>query len=510
MPSKLAPLSVPYRVAVSLSRFAWLLVVGTVSAGRGRLPLLAGLFGLALLATLAYQVAYVRRFEYELTDDTVDVESGVLSRRSREVPYHRIQNVDVSRNVVQRGLGIAELAIETAGGGQTEVTLRYLDADTASELRTSLSRRKRGERGADDRSEESGTAERSRESLFSITTRELLVLGVVGLDLRLLSFIAVALPVVLPSVSGATPLFDLFRVAPLLLAGLAGVALAVSMGQAVVSYYGFRLSRVSDELSYRRGLGREYSGTIPLDKVQSVVLTENVLARRLGYASVSIETAGYAPSGDAGGSQSAVPLADRENAYRLAREVESFGTPSFERPPKRARTRYAIRYGLGVLFLTGVATAVVRVADLAVPVPAATLLAALVLVPVAAHLRWKNLGYAVGDDHFVARAGFWSRRTQVVPFYRIQTLAQQATVFQRRRDLATIAADTAGGHGWTTPRAVDIDAETATTLRETLDTRLQRALRDRRGDRNGRDERDDSKAGTSRDEQATRDERAGG
>ena len=145
MPSKLDPLSVPYRVAVSLSRFGWLLVVGTVSAGTQRLPLLVGLFGIVLFAALAYQVAYVRRFSYELTEDTFDVYSGVFSRRSREIPYHRIQNVDVTRNVVQRALGIAELAIETAGGGETEATLRYLEADTADELRAALSRRKRGE-----------------------------------------------------------------------------------------------------------------------------------------------------------------------------------------------------------------------------------------------------------------------------------------------------------------------------------------------------------------------------
>ncbi|RNJ26144.1 PH domain-containing protein [Halosegnis longus] len=476
MPSKLDPLSVPYRVAVSLSRFGWLLVVGTVSAGTQRLPLLVGLFGIVLFAALAYQVAYVRRFEYELTEDTFDVYSGVFSRRSREIPYHRVQNVDVTRNVVQRALGIAELAIETAGGGETEATLRYLDADAADDLRAALSRRKRGE-------SEAGDAEptpREREALFSITTRELLLLGVVGLDLRLLSFIAVALPVVLPSVSEATPLFDLLQVAPFLLAGLAALALAASMVQAVVSYYGFELHREGDELGYRRGLAKEYSGTIPLDKVQSVVLTENVLARRLGYASVAIETAGYSPSGDSTGSQSAVPLAERDHAYTLAREVESFGDPTFERPPKRARTRYAVRYALALLALTGLATAVVRLVEFTPPVPTAALLAGLILVPVAAHLKWANLGYAVGEDHFVARAGFWSRRTQVVPFYRIQTVAEQATIFQRRRDLASVVVDTAGTHGWSAPSAPDIDADRASDLRETLEARLQAALRARR------------------------------
>ena len=98
----------------------------------------------------------------------------------------------------------------------------------------------------------------------------------------------------------------------------------------------------------------------------------------------------------------------------------------------------------------------------------------------AAHLRWANLGYAVEEDHFVARAGFWSRRTQVVPFYRTQTIAEQATIFQRRRDLASVVVDTAGTHGWSAPSAPDIDARRASDLRETLEARLQAALRARR------------------------------
>jgi putative membrane protein len=101
--------------------------------------------------------------------------------------------------------------------------------------------------------------------LFAITSRELFLLGVVRVDLRLLSFATVVVPFLVPSVSETFPLVDLLRAAPLLLGGIVLLALVVSSLAAVASYYKFVLSRGDGELRYRRGLLQEYSGTIPLD-----------------------------------------------------------------------------------------------------------------------------------------------------------------------------------------------------------------------------------------------------
>jgi len=482
---KLHPLSVVYRTGTAVSRFAWVLVIGAVSTsqfgglGTGAAVALAA----AVVGVFAYQIVYVRRFDYELTADTFDLRSGVVSRRTREIPYRRVQNVDVSRNVLQRALGIAELRIETAGGGETEAQLRYVSDDEADRIQREIGRLKRGV--AED---ETDPQPETTKELFAITARELLLLGVVRVDLRLLSFVTVLLPIVIPSVSETFPLLDLLRAAPLVLGGLVALALVVSSAAAVANYYGFELHRGADELRYRRGLLQEYSGTIPLDKVQSVSVTENVLARRLGYASLEVETAGYAPGGNGNGSQSAVPLARRERVFDLARSVEGFGEVSFQRPPRRARTRYAVRYSLVVAFLTAVSLAVVRFTPISPPVPALSPLVLLIFVPVAAHLKWANLGYALTDDHFVAREGFWTRTTRVVPYYRVQTLVESATVFQRRRDLATLVVDTAGsqGFGANDARALDIDVSRANELRRTLEERFQTALVATRAENAGR------------------------
>lgn len=472
---RLSPLSVPYRAAETVARFAWVVVITVVGGASSTVGAPIGLLAVAvvLLGAVAYQVAYYRRFSYGLTEDTLDIDAGVFSRRAREIPYRRVQNVDVRRNPVQRALGIAELRVETAGGGETEASLRYVAADTATRLQSELSRRKRGD-GED-------TPEPEARELYAITPRELGLLGVVGVDLRLLSAGAALLPLVVPSVSRRFPLASLARTAPLLLAGLAAVALLASSVQAVTSYWGFRLVDAGDELRYERGLLQQYAGTIPREKIQTVKLSENVLARLVDHAAVEVETAGYAP-GESGGSQSAVPLADRERAVALAREVEAFPDRELDRPPTRARIRYAARYLLVLAVLAAVWYALVRFAPLPVPGPVWAPLALLPLVPVAAHLKWRNLGYALLDDHVVTRGGFWTRTTHVVPYYRVQTLVESATVFQRRRDLATLVVDTAGSGGLTSrdARAVDVGAATATDLRETVEERLAAALASRR------------------------------
>ncbi|MFC7173834.1 PH domain-containing protein [Haloplanus litoreus] len=136
---------------------------------------------------------------------------------------------------------------------------------------------------------------------------------------------------------------------------------------AILNYYDFRLTQVEDELQYERGLLRRYDGSIPLDKVQTLTVADDPLKRYFGYASLRIETAGYAPGAGENGSEAAVPLATRDRVFALANRIEPFGAPTFERPPKRVRGRYAFRYLLGVGVLVALLYAVNHVTTQALP-----------------------------------------------------------------------------------------------------------------------------------------------
>ena len=477
---QLDPLSIPYRaVERGLQAVIGIAIAGVAGAGS-----VGGLEGLAVFAvvllvgialSIGWQIAYFRRFEYRLTEDTFDIDSGVISRRAREIPYGRIQNVDIRQNVIQRVLGIAEVRLETAGGGETEARLRYISLDDAGHVQEEVSRRKRGE--TTERADEPSTE--SETQLFELTSRELVILGIVSMDLRLLSVLAIPLSFVGPSV------FDEFApegvTIALIVAGVVVLVVASAIMSGLLSmarYYGFVLEERTEEYRYERGLFQRFSGSIPKDKVQTITMTENVIARRLGHASLSIETAGYAGSNGDGGSssQSAIPVAQREHVVELAHRIEDFEGLEFERPPKRARERYAVRYTLVVAALVAAAYGIVRFTQLSFPWYA--LAAAMILVPIAAHLKWTHRGYRLEDDHVITRNGFWSRRITVVPAYRIQTVTTSGTIFQRRRRLATLTVDTAGAYSLLgdDAQAVDIDADVADSLRADLAEDLQEAI----------------------------------
>lgn len=483
--SRLHPLSIPYRVAQSVLGYLPLVFFAAIASG----PAFGGV-GLALatlaivvgfVAVVAWQVAYYKRFEYVTTPDTFDIQSGVISRRNREIPYRRVQNVDISRNIVQRAFDIAELRIETAGGGETEAILRYVGYEEAKRLQDELRRRKRADSAAGPN--ETPAAEDDDELIYAITPEDLGVLAIASFDLRLASFLSVLL-----SLAGPPVLIELLTdlpVSPFLVLGaviaLVVVASALLSGaSAVFSTYGFRLTRSGDELRYERGLIQRFDGSIPLDKVQSLVLRENLLKRLLGYTSLSVETAGYAPGqGGAVGSESAVPIARRETTWGIARDIEPFEEVEITRPPKRARYRYAIRY----LLVLAVLTALVYAGTLAFGFEMYwyALFLGVPLAPVAAHYKWASRGYFVGEDYVVTRDGFWHRTTRVVPYYRVQNAIETQTVLQRRWRLASVLVDTAGTGSLVggDARAIDLDDKQATGLRETIADRLQTALRKR-------------------------------
>ena len=506
MSRRLSPLSVPYRVLQRGGGFA--IAIAFVARGGIDIPgvgpagpiVLFAIAGAAALALIGYETAYVRRFTYDLGGDTLDIESGVVSRRSREIPLRRIQNVDISRNVVQRLLGIAVVSFETAGGGDTEARLRFVSFEEAKRLQSALGRLKRAAEEDDAAGDEDadgpdpatpGAGDRPTRrrpdvppvtELFALDRTELALVGALSIDFRvpgvLFLIVSTVGSTVVPTYLRATSGVALVLAGAAVLVGVALLSWVVGAAAAVAQYYDFRLVRSGDELQYERGLLQRYDGSIPFDKIQTLTVADNPLKRYFDYATLYIETAGYAPGsgGSSRGSEAAVPLAERDRVLDLIEELEPVGEVTFRRPPKRARRRYLVRYLLVVGVLTGIAYS----ADLLVPLPVPPWSPA-VLAPLAiwfAHATWRHRGFWLGDHHVVTRNGVLRRRTKIVPYYRIQTVIDSRTVFQRRLGLATVTVDTAGSLslGGQDAAAVDVTGATADDLRAELEARLDRAV----------------------------------
>lgn len=488
--------------------------------------------GGALLGA-AFGVARYLRFSYEPAGDTLAVASGVFNRQERAIPLGRIQNVDVQRNLIQRALGLAVVRFETAGGGSTEAVLDAVTLDEARRLQefvaahgradaqptapeegdsaaadtTRPADNERHEPEAETEGDDGQTFERSGPDetlLYDLSVRDLLIMGFVTAKPGAPILVVVGTPVfgdlALSVISATTaalggpetvalellPTYSPGEILLTAVVALVEFAIAtwlVSATLTIVEYYEFKLSRVGDELRYERGLLNRYSGSIPVEKIQTVSIRETAPMRVLGYAGLSVETAGYGPgANESQASNTAIPLDDPETVRTMAESLGEFEATPVERPPRRARRRYAVRYGLLPLVASGILVLVDSFL-FAFQWWYAPLLA-LPLAVVAGHLKWKHRGHATTDDALLTRSGFWTRSTRAVPYYRIQTVIGSRSIFQRYRDLASITADTAstsslmGGDA----TAHDVDDATARQLHDDLRGRLWNHIRRRRAE----------------------------
>ncbi|WP_239525661.1 PH domain-containing protein [Microbacterium sp. B35-30] len=107
------------------------------------------LAGLAVLAALIVLVAVFytswRFHTFRITDDDVEVRSGILFRTQRRAPLDRVQGVNLTRPMIARLLGMAKLEVVGAGA-DANVKLEYLSTANAEAVRTDILRLASGRR----------------------------------------------------------------------------------------------------------------------------------------------------------------------------------------------------------------------------------------------------------------------------------------------------------------------------------------------------------------------------
>jgi len=78
---------------------------------------------LPVLVLLPLPVLRYRIWCYEIREDAIYLERGVITRVRTVVPYVRIQHVDTSRGPIARATGLATLVVYTAGSRGADVTI---------------------------------------------------------------------------------------------------------------------------------------------------------------------------------------------------------------------------------------------------------------------------------------------------------------------------------------------------------------------------------------------------
>ena len=400
-------------------------IVGQQGLRDASLEVFLAVLGIGIPSAIFVGWLLWRAMRYRLTETELQVESGVLTKRSRRVPLARLQSVDVVRPLFARFLGLAELRLEVVGGsGGAEAPLSYLGEKEAHQLRGRLLALAAGRSAGDS----AALAEPEQEQVLVVVPLGPLIwstlLGpplVVGTALFVVLVVAAAIDLSLVGgvLLGAVPL----------LIGVGSFAV-----RRMLTEYGFTVAESGDGLRLRHGLLETRSSTIPAGRVQTVRISEPLLWRPFGWARVEVDVAGYSAGGgeEQASTSALLPVAPRDFALRLVARVLGGAPPAVgDRPPRRARWR--------------------------------------------APLSHRRLAIGIDGRHLVSTHGVLTTTTDVVPLAKVQSLRLTSGPLQRRLGLTSLHVDTAGRRLPGTVAPHRGDEEAARLLAET--TVLARAAR---------------------------------
>ena len=367
--------------------------------------------GVVLLAAvvLGLTAGYVTwAFTYFVIDGTeLRIDSGVFMKRSRRMPYERIQSIDIAQPFGARILGLAELRIEMAGGEESRTELRFFPLEEARTLRATLLGRASGE--TDEAPVPTAPAHPADRLIADVPIGRLIVAGILTSDFVAAIAISAALLIAVIANAAATAVFgrDGFVATsiPVLLA--LGGWLYTLVRSRLFEQWGFRLSYAANGLHVERGLFNHISQTVPLDRVQGVVVEQPLLWRPFGWYRVRVDTAGYTRGGDV----------DGDDATSTLLPVGDFGV---------VRTVFA-----SVLPGVDPSTVPLRVA----PARSAW------FAPIG--WRFRRIGY--DERAIVMTRGWITHRIDVVPHAKTQSVRVVQGPLQRRLQLSDLIVDTTKG-----------------------------------------------------------------
>jgi putative membrane protein len=436
-------------------------VAGSVS-GRGALWS-AG----ALAITLGLALSRWFTTRYRVTEDRVEVRTGLLRRRVLAVSRDRVRTVDVTARPMHRLLGLTRVEVGTGrsdreGGGA--VRLDGLTESEAAALRADLLHRREqvpapatvGEAVVEVPAEAPET-ELARLDPSWIRYAPFTLSGVVSVGV-VVGFLANLASEAHFDPERSGPLrqvaHDLGRaplaltVAALAVVALVAVVVASTVGYAL-AFWDFRLTRHSGgTLHVTRGLITTRSITIEERRLHGAEISEPLLLRMVASARlIAIATGLRVGLGAERGGSLLVPPAPRAEVQRVAAEVIGRSAP-LTCPLVAHGPRARIRRYTRALGGWGLLAAALAILHWAAGGPAWLLIVAVVLLPVAALLaadRYRNLGHAVADLSLVVRSGSLVRRRCVVSAEGIIGWSVERSFFQRRVGLATLTATTAAG-----------------------------------------------------------------
>jgi putative membrane protein len=448
--------------------------------GAGRFALAIGVGLAAFVIGSGFSYLSWRRFTYVVGEADIRVESGVISRTARSVPYERIQDVSLAEPLLARLVGLVAVKFETGAGGAEDLSLAYVTAAEAERLRQ-LVRERREEAAGTSAAPVADVPAPADDgpcaALFAMGPRRLVTFGLFEFSLAVFA----ALFGLVQYVDNITPL-DLWDVdvwygwlkqqgstvatlGPVVqalgvIAGLMGlivIGFATGLARTIAREWGFVLENTPRGFRRRRGLFTRTDVVMPAHRVQALDIGTGFLRYRFGWHGLRFVSLAQDNENT---SHDVAPFATMDEIAPIA-AAAGFRLPDDATRWQRASTAYRNDRIIGTsLLFVAIAAGLAALAPFGwflIPLGAA------LVAGVIALYEWEfRRRHAIDDTQIYATHGLLAPHSQIGKRLKLHSVEIAQGPLARLRGYATLHLGLAGGElaisGLTLARARELRA----------------------------------------------------
>ena len=270
------------------------------------IPIFAVAVVVIYLCFIVYRILYYKTSGYELTEKEIKCNRGVLFRKRSVLDYKKVHAINKKQNLFHRICGIAILTVDSGSTNtshQAEITI-IEKAKTVDALLDELNALKEGgTRTAEDTKEEVLLCD--QDSLYRFTSKKKMLYTLINIAstafftalFGVLAIIVIGVCKLMLQLDALGTWGQYFLFAVLITVGamllFSAFSFVACMIHSFVGYHKFTIAKRGNDIQISFGLLERHTNTFSYDRIKAVKISQSLVQRMLGFASIKLEVIGY-------------------------------------------------------------------------------------------------------------------------------------------------------------------------------------------------------------------------
>jgi putative membrane protein len=411
-------------------------------------------------------VAYIRyrnfTFYIDPENDEFVITEGIFNKTKTAIQLHKIQQVNINQSLIQRMVGVYELAVDTAGSNKKEGNIKAISHELALDLKARLLENDK-KRIIDDLNIDQIEASSEKQvdvdiSFIKISFLSLLKIGITSTYVKSF-FVLLAFFITLfdhiKQITGRDVLHDgniedyvdksqvAYAFLMLFIVFFLAV-IVINLVKTVFTYFDYKIARQKGSLLLSFGLLNTRSTIVKPEKVQITSITQNFFQKKMNVLEFKIKQA------TSGGKEERKSAIEIPGCSKL--EKDEILKLLFQKIPKKGvmlKPNFR-KLGFSVFLSIGLPLLVFYFSrDLVVtqmPMVDYLVVFFVVFMGLIQFFIFKNNRLFINDDFIILQSGAWDVSNEIIEPSKIQSITVSQLFWHKNINIGSLTLHTAGGN----------------------------------------------------------------